>query len=130
MKLDLMFVGSESILNECRHSRREAMGLVSAMVDKKFYGTTFDLLGVNVVFQDAGSIPLSTDLSRERKEIGVDVEVSRAWTLEAEDNDIKRTLLQCLIRATERARQHSTEDDDFYADELIADLKRVANELE
>lgn len=50
MELDLMFVGSESILDRCRQPRRELMRLVSAAIKNKSYGTSIEFMGVNVLF--------------------------------------------------------------------------------
>jgi hypothetical protein len=131
MKLDLMFTASEDILSRCRQPRREVMELVSAVVDKKHYGTTLDLLLVNVVIQDAGLIKLGTKLSRKSKDIRVDVPLSWKWVKCAQDSEIRLALLECLVKAVEITKQRLTrKDDDFDAEKLIVDLKAVVDRLD
>lgn len=130
MELDIMFIGSEDILGRCRQPRREVMELVSAAVGEKHYGATLELLGVNVIFQDAGMIELGTRVSRKRKEIGVDVELSRQWAKNASDAEIRLALLQCLIKAVGMVRERLTrDDDDFDAQALGADLETLTDQI-
>lgn len=58
------------------------------------------------------------------------MELSRDWTLSAEEKDIKAALLQCMVKAVEEAKSHLTRMGcTFHADELIVDLRAVANEI-
>jgi hypothetical protein len=130
MKLTLMFTGSEDLLRRCRQPRHDVMELVSAAIDVKDYGATLACLRVNVVFQDADMIELGVDLSRQRKDISIDVELSREWVKNASDAEIKAALLDCLVRAVEVAKQRLTrKEDDFDAGKLAAELNGLANEL-
>jgi hypothetical protein len=130
MELDLMFIGSEEIVSRCRQPRSEVMELVSAAVGKKHYGTTLELVGVNVVFQDTGMIKLATRIFRKRKEASVDLELSRHWAKNASDAEIKLAFLRCLTKAVEMAGERLTrDDDDFDAQALTADLQTVISKL-
>jgi hypothetical protein len=130
MKISLMFTGSDDILQKCRPLRREVTDLVSSKIVKTDYGTTLDLLLVNVVIQDTEMLRLGTKLSRKSKDIRVDIPLSWRWVKQSQDSEIKLALLECLVKAVEITRQRLTrKDDDFEADELIADLKTLADKL-
>ncbi|MBI5304892.1 MAG: hypothetical protein HY868_22350 [Chloroflexi bacterium] len=131
MEIDLMFTGSDDILNKCRQSRREIVELVSAVVSKNDYGTTIRFLGVNVIFQDIKLIEPGVRLFRKRKEIDVEVELRMDWVRNANVIDIKLTLLQCLINAAKIAKSRMTrKDDHFESDKLVDDLRAIASVLE
>jgi hypothetical protein len=81
MKISLMFTGSDDILQKCRSLRREVIDLVSSKIVKTDYGTTLDLLLVNVVIQDTKMLRLGTKLSRKSKDIRVDIPLSWRWII-------------------------------------------------
>ena len=123
MELTLMFVGSEDILSKCRQPRREILELASEVISKRHYGTMLDYLRVTVVFQDTGMIETRTSMSRKRKEVSVEVELSKEWVRNADDSEIKLALLKCLLRAAEIVGQHiDRANDDFDIQALTADL--------
>jgi hypothetical protein len=131
MKISLMFTGADDVLQKCRPLRRQVMDLVSSVVATNDYGTTLELLLVNVVIQDTRMLRLGTRLSRETKDIGVDIPLSRKWAKQARNPEIKRALLESLIKAVEITKLRLTrKDDDFKADELITDLKAIVDTLE
>jgi hypothetical protein len=127
MKLDLTFDGSEEILSRWRRPRREVMERLSTVIGKKNYGTTFGFLGVGVIFQDTGMIPLGTRLFRKRKEAEAEVELGRQWAKSASDAEIRLALLQSLINGVGMVKERLRDDDDFDAEALVADLKTLAN---
>jgi hypothetical protein len=129
MELDLMLVASKDNLSKWRRPRRGVLELVTAAIGEKNYGTTFDFLGVGVVFQDTGLIPLRTRLLRKRKEAEAEVELSNQWAKNASDIEIKLALLQSLIRAVGLVRERLRDDDDFDAEALVADLEALANQV-
>ncbi len=132
MGISLMFTcSSDDILEKCRPLRRQILDLVSSTIAAKDYGTSLDLLLVNVVFQDIEWLKLGSKLSRKSKDIRVDVPLGWAWARAAKDSDLRIALVKCLIQGVEVAKQRMTrKSDDFAADKLIDDLKTVLETVE
>lgn len=130
MRLSLMLTGSDDVLRKCRPIRREVINQVSSAVEMKDYGTTLELLLVNVVVQDAEMLRLGTRLNRKSKDIRVDVPLSWDRMKHAKETEMRAALVDCLISAVEAAGCCLTrKEDDFDAGSLVADLRAVKRGL-
>ena len=129
MDINLMLVGSKSVAKICHQPRNDVMALVTSAVGSKDYGNSIDSLFVSVVIQDYGMIPLGIRISRKKKQVEVDVELSHAWVKNASVEEIKLALLGCLLKGVKDVgSQLNKKDDDFNKQSLAADLEALATQ--
>src|SRR5512137_194903 len=113
MEISLMITYStDDIFQKYRPLRRQVLDLVSSAITAKDYGTSLDLLLVNVVFQDIEWLKLGSKLSRKSKDIRVDVPLGWAWARAAKDSDLRIALVKCLIQGVEVAKRRLTRKSD------------------
>ena len=128
LKISLMFTCSSELHSKCRLLRQQVLESVSSAIAGKDYGATIDLILVNIVIQDSDLVELKTKLSRESRDIRVDVPLSPSWIQDAQDQQSKAAILRQLVCAVDIVKLRLTRrDDDFWADELIADLRSIEN---